>query len=226
MITCGRSAGSGTMGYSKIIPEAVKGLFKTRLSISMDDVDKASSSPVFQGRTPQDRQKTGRQARSKVADNLHEVCGETGAAHPLVMLVSGPGNRPNPATASCSCRFRPGVRRPLFPGDGRHQRNCPRAEGIDGSLAKQVDYGQLPEIPEIPGSDQDRNGHPRRGPHPDGHDRVVAQTAHDDSGWWAAGATECGTRPSFRKRIFASTLLTARRCTPRRTTSSRTNRPP
>lgn len=83
-------------GYSKIIPEAVGGLFD-KLSISMDDVDKFVFPCFFKTEHRKIANKLGA-APDKVADNLHEVCGETGTAHPLVMFVqaleqSSPGDR-------------------------------------------------------------------------------------------------------------------------------------
>jgi 3-hydroxy-3-methylglutaryl CoA synthase/NAD(P)-dependent dehydrogenase (short-subunit alcohol dehydrogenase family)/putative sterol carrier protein len=83
-------------GYSKIIPEAVNGLFE-KLSISIDDVDKLVFPCFFKAEHKKIASKLGA-APEKVADNMHEVCGETGAAHPLVMLVQAleeaqPGDR-------------------------------------------------------------------------------------------------------------------------------------
>jgi 3-hydroxy-3-methylglutaryl CoA synthase/NAD(P)-dependent dehydrogenase (short-subunit alcohol dehydrogenase family)/putative sterol carrier protein len=83
-------------GYSKIIPEAVTGLFR-KLSISMNDVDKLVFPCFFRAEHRRIAAKLGA-APDKVEDNLHEVCGETGTAHPLVMLVkaletASPGDR-------------------------------------------------------------------------------------------------------------------------------------
>ncbi len=83
-------------GYSKIIPEAVTGLFK-KLSISMEDVDKCVFPCFFKAEHRAIAKKLGATA-DKVLDNLHEVCGETGTAHPLVMMVAAleqakPGDR-------------------------------------------------------------------------------------------------------------------------------------
>jgi 3-hydroxy-3-methylglutaryl CoA synthase/NAD(P)-dependent dehydrogenase (short-subunit alcohol dehydrogenase family)/putative sterol carrier protein len=83
-------------GYSNIIPEAVNGLFK-KLSISMDDVDTFVFPCFFKAEHRKIAQKLGA-TPEKVVDNLHEVCGETGAAHPLVMFVHAleqakPGDR-------------------------------------------------------------------------------------------------------------------------------------
>jgi len=71
-------------GYSKIIPEAVSGLFE-KLSITIDDVDTVVF-PCFFKREHAKIAKTLGATSEKVVDNLHEVCGETGAAHPLVMF--------------------------------------------------------------------------------------------------------------------------------------------
>ena len=83
-------------GYSKIIPEAVNGLFN-KLSISMDDVDTFVFPCFFKAEHRKIAKNLGA-APEKVVDNMHEVCGETGAAHPFVMLVHAleqakPGDR-------------------------------------------------------------------------------------------------------------------------------------
>ena len=83
-------------GYSKIIPEAVSGLFN-KLSISMDDVDKFIFPCFFKSEHRRIAKGLGA-GPAKLADNLHEVCGETGTAHPLVMFVqalqeASPGDR-------------------------------------------------------------------------------------------------------------------------------------
>ncbi len=83
-------------GYSKIIPEAVRGLF-SKLSISMDNVDRFVFPCFFKSEHRNIAKRLGANPE-KVADNLHEVCGETGTAHPLVMFVkaleeSKPGDR-------------------------------------------------------------------------------------------------------------------------------------
>ena len=83
-------------GYARIIPEAIEGLFN-KLSLSMNQVDKLIFPCFFKAEHRKIASKLGA-TPEKVADNLHEVCGETGAAHPLVMLVkaleeSKPGDR-------------------------------------------------------------------------------------------------------------------------------------
>ena len=83
-------------GYSKIIPEAISGLLN-KLSISMDHVDTLVYPCFFKREHRKIAKKLGA-APEKVVDNLHEVCGETGAAHPFVMFVHAlqqakPGDR-------------------------------------------------------------------------------------------------------------------------------------
>ena len=83
-------------GYSKFVPEVVGGLFK-KLGISINDVDKVVYPCFFKA----EHKKIAKRLEipsEKVVDTLHEACGETGAAHPLVMLVTAleqaePGQR-------------------------------------------------------------------------------------------------------------------------------------
>ncbi|NOZ02847.1 MAG: SDR family NAD(P)-dependent oxidoreductase [Deltaproteobacteria bacterium] len=83
-------------GYSKIIPETINGLFQ-KMSITMDDVDTLVFPCFFKAEHRKIAKKLGA-TPDKVADNLHESCGETGAAHALVMLsraleTAKPGDR-------------------------------------------------------------------------------------------------------------------------------------
>ncbi len=83
-------------GYSKIIPEAINGLF-SKLGISMDQVDKLVYPCYFKAVHREIARRLGA-GPEKLVDNMHEVCGETGTAHPLLMLASvlekaSPGDR-------------------------------------------------------------------------------------------------------------------------------------
>jgi len=73
-------------GYSKIIPEAVGGLLK-KLNITMNDVDKLVFPCFFKAEHKNIAKKLGA-TPEKVVDNLHEVCGETGTAHPFLMMTA------------------------------------------------------------------------------------------------------------------------------------------
>ncbi len=73
-------------GYAKIIPEAVQGLLK-KLDITMAQVDKLTFPCIFKAEHRAIAKAMGATPKQLV-DNLHEVCGETGAAHALVMFIS------------------------------------------------------------------------------------------------------------------------------------------
>lgn len=119
-------------GYARIIPEAIKGLLE-KLSISIKDVDKIVY-PCPQKRDHLSIAKIIGAAPEKVADNLFEVCGETGAAHPLVMLISAleaakPGDRIVVASFGQGCDAL------CFEVTEKIQELAARA-GIKGSLAR------------------------------------------------------------------------------------------
>ncbi|MGD9138179.1 MAG: SDR family NAD(P)-dependent oxidoreductase, partial [Desulfobacterales bacterium] len=83
-------------GYGEIIPQAVNGLFD-KLGITMEDVDKFVY-PCFFKRDHRNIARGLGATPEKLVDNMHEVCGETGAAHPFMMFISAledakPGDR-------------------------------------------------------------------------------------------------------------------------------------
>ena len=117
-------------GYSKIIPEAVTGLFK-KLSITMKEVD-TFVFPCFFKTEHRNIAKALGATADKVVDNLHEVCGETGAAHPLVMLAlaldqAKPGDRILLAGFGQGCDA-------LYFRVTENISKLPRRRGIKGSL--------------------------------------------------------------------------------------------
>lgn len=73
-------------GYSKIIPEAVNGLME-HLGMTMDQVAKLIFPCIFKAEHRKIAGSLGA-APEQVVDTFHEVCGETGTAHPLIMLAS------------------------------------------------------------------------------------------------------------------------------------------
>jgi len=120
------------LGYSRIIPEAVSGLFD-KLSISMDDVDRFVFPCFFKAEHRNIAKKLGAPPE-KVMDNLHDVCGETGAAHPLVMFVHAleearPGDRILLAGFGQGCDA-------LYFRVTDEILNLPARAGIKGSLAR------------------------------------------------------------------------------------------
>lgn len=72
-------------GYGKIIPEAVNGLLG-KLGITIADVDHLVYPCFFTAEHKNIAKKLGA-APKTVADNMHAICGETGTAHSLLMLV-------------------------------------------------------------------------------------------------------------------------------------------
>jgi 3-hydroxy-3-methylglutaryl CoA synthase/NAD(P)-dependent dehydrogenase (short-subunit alcohol dehydrogenase family)/putative sterol carrier protein len=73
-------------GYSKFIPEAVGGLFR-KLGITMADVQKVVFPCLFKAEHKAIAKTLGA-SPEKVIDTMHEVCGETGAAHPFLMFCA------------------------------------------------------------------------------------------------------------------------------------------
>jgi 3-hydroxy-3-methylglutaryl CoA synthase/NAD(P)-dependent dehydrogenase (short-subunit alcohol dehydrogenase family)/putative sterol carrier protein len=117
-------------GYAKIIPEAVAGLFK-KLSIGMQDVDTLIFPCFFKTEHRNIAKKLGA-TPEKLMDNLHEVCGETGAAHPLVMFAyaldkAKPGDRILVAGFGQGCDA-------LYFRVTENLSKLPRRRGINGSL--------------------------------------------------------------------------------------------
>ncbi|MFC1823257.1 hydroxymethylglutaryl-CoA synthase family protein [Thermodesulfobacteriota bacterium] len=73
-------------GYSKIIPEAVTGLLK-KLGLTMGEIDRMIYPCYFKAIHMKLAKSLGAKPDALV-DNMHEICGETGTAHPLLMLAS------------------------------------------------------------------------------------------------------------------------------------------
>jgi 3-hydroxy-3-methylglutaryl CoA synthase len=73
------------IGYGKIIPEAIEGLL-ARTGVKLDQVAKVVFPCLFKGEMRSIAKRMG--FADRLADNLHEACGETGAAHPFVLLVN------------------------------------------------------------------------------------------------------------------------------------------
>ena len=117
-------------GYSKIVPEAINGLFE-KLSISMDDVDKLVFPCFFKAEHRKIAAKLGA-TPEKVVDNMHEECGETGAAHPFVMLLSALENA-EPGERILLAGFGQGCDAMYFEVTDEIK-NLPSRTGINGSL--------------------------------------------------------------------------------------------
>ncbi len=118
-------------GYGQIIPQVVNGLFD-KLGITMDDVDQFVY-PCFFKRDHRNIARSLGATPEKLVDNMHEVCGETGAAHSFMMFISAL-EKAKPGDRILMCGFRPGCQCALFRGDGKYhqtdsQRRCRRITG-------------------------------------------------------------------------------------------------
>ena len=117
-------------GYSKFIPEAVDGLFK-KLGITMNDVQKVVFPCLFKAEHKAIAKKLGA-TPEKVIDQMHEVCGETGAAHPLVMLIAAL-EQAKPGDGILLAGFGQGCDALYFKVTEQITKLAPRA-GVKGSL--------------------------------------------------------------------------------------------
>jgi len=73
-------------GYAKIVPETIAGFLK-KYNMAIGDFDKVIFPCYFKREHANIVKKLGIDP-SKVPDNMHEVCGDTGSAHPFVMFIS------------------------------------------------------------------------------------------------------------------------------------------
>ncbi|MBN1945721.1 MAG: hydroxymethylglutaryl-CoA synthase family protein [Bradymonadales bacterium] len=121
-------------GYAKFIPQAIEGLLqKTGLSIS-DFAHVAY--PCFFTREHRNIGKRLGLNKDQLLGNLHLECGETGAAHPLVLLVTAL-ERANPGDRILVAGFGQGCDALAFRVTGAI-RSLPPRRGIAGSLARKA----------------------------------------------------------------------------------------
>ena len=123
-------------GYGKIIPEAIKGFFK-KTGMSMADIAKVIYPCYFTGTHKSIAKGLGIDP-SKLQDNLHGMCGDTGTAHPLVMFAAAledakPGDRLLLAGFGQGCDVL------CFEATDKIRSYKP-AKGIKGHLAAKVDF--------------------------------------------------------------------------------------
>jgi 3-hydroxy-3-methylglutaryl CoA synthase/NAD(P)-dependent dehydrogenase (short-subunit alcohol dehydrogenase family)/putative sterol carrier protein len=119
-------------GYSKFIPEAVGGLFG-KLGITMQDVQKVVFPCLFKAEHKAIARKLGA-TPEKVIDTMHEVCGETGAAHPLLMFCAAL-EQAKPGDGILLAGFGQGCDALYFKVTEAITRLAPRT-GVKGSLEK------------------------------------------------------------------------------------------
>jgi 3-hydroxy-3-methylglutaryl CoA synthase/NAD(P)-dependent dehydrogenase (short-subunit alcohol dehydrogenase family)/putative sterol carrier protein len=119
------------VGYSTIIPEAVNGLMQ-KLKITMEQVDKLVFPCIFKAEHRKIANKLEAPSE-KVVNNMHEVCGETGTAHALLMLISvlekaRPGDRILMAGFGQGCDA-------LYFEITENISQLPKRNGFEGSIA-------------------------------------------------------------------------------------------
>ena len=118
-------------GYGTFIPQVVKGLFD-KLGLTMNDVDKLVFPCFFKA----DHAKIARglgAGPDKLVDNMHDVCGETGAAHSLMMFIAAL-EQAKPGDRILVCGFGQGANALLFEVIENIAR-LPGRNGVAGSLA-------------------------------------------------------------------------------------------
>jgi len=118
-------------GYGTFIPQVIKGLFD-KLGITMDDVDKLVYPCFFKG----DHRKIAKElgaAPEKLVDNMHEVCGETGAAHSFMMFIAAL-EQAKPGDRILMCGFGQGANALYFEVT-ENIAKLPKRNGVAGALA-------------------------------------------------------------------------------------------
>ncbi len=118
-------------GYGTFIPQVINGLFD-KLGITMDDVDKLVFPCFFKG----DHRKIAKElgaAPEKLVDNMHEVCGETGAAHSFMMFIAAL-EQAKPGDRILMCGFGQGANALYFKVT-EDIAKLPKRNGVAGALA-------------------------------------------------------------------------------------------
>jgi 3-hydroxy-3-methylglutaryl CoA synthase len=119
-------------GYNKIVPAALADLFKAT-DVKPADIAHFAM-PCVLPRVAAGIAKRAGMPDAAVRDNLHAVCGETGSAHPLVMLVDSL-ERAKPGEKILVVGFGQGCDALLFEATERLPKLAPRL-GVKGHLAR------------------------------------------------------------------------------------------
>ena len=119
-------------GYMKILPAAIKGLLD-KCGLSMEDITKIAYPCALSKRIHFGLAKALGATPDKVVDNMHEVCGDTGTAHPLVMFLTALEDA-SPGDKIIMSSFGQGCDALLFEVTDKIK-DLPARRGIKGSLA-------------------------------------------------------------------------------------------
>jgi len=123
------------IGYGKVIPEAIAG-FLNKTGMKIEDFSKVIYPCYFGGTHRGIAKKLGLDP-AKVQDNMHAVCGDTGTAHPFVMLVAAL-EEANPGDKLLVASFGQGCDVMAFEVTEKIKNLSDRI-GIKGSLANRAD---------------------------------------------------------------------------------------
>ncbi|MBI4830423.1 MAG: OB-fold domain-containing protein [Candidatus Lindowbacteria bacterium] len=129
-------------GYAKIIPEVVNGLLK-KCNLTMKDITKLVF-PCFFKREHQGIAKAMGASREQLVDNMHDVSGETGAAHALVMFISAL-EEAKPGDKILVASFGQGSDALLFEVTDKITK-LPARRGIKGCLANRKEVDTYPKF--------------------------------------------------------------------------------
>ncbi|MCE5275049.1 MAG: 3-oxoacyl-[acyl-carrier-protein] synthase III C-terminal domain-containing protein [Syntrophaceae bacterium] len=122
-------------GYGKIIPEAIRGFLK-KYGMNLADIGKVVY-PCYFTTTHRAIAKGLGIDPARVQDNLHNICGDTGTAHPLVMLAAAL-EQAKPGDKILLAGFGQGCDILCFEATEKIAGFTP-AKGVSGHLASKVD---------------------------------------------------------------------------------------
>ncbi len=136
-------------GYTKLIPAAVKGLLD-KTGVTMDDVAKIVYPCYLSKRVHLGIAKPLGVGPEKVGDNMHEVLGDTGAAHPLMMFISAL-QEAKPGDKIIMVSFGQGCDALLFEVTDAIQ-SLPERMGVKGTLAvrkEETNYAKFQKFRDV-----------------------------------------------------------------------------
>ena len=130
-------------GFTKIIPAAVSGLLE-KSGLSMDDVSKMVYPCHLSKNVHQSIARPLKAPPEKIQDNLADVVGDTGAAHPMVMFVSAL-EEAEPGDKIVVASFGQGCDALLFEVT-ENIKKLPARKGIKGALANRKEETQYSKL--------------------------------------------------------------------------------
>jgi len=122
-------------GYAKILPEAIRGALD-KCDLSTDDLSKVVYPCFFKREHAGIAKKLGLPPE-KVQGNMHEVCGEAGAAHPFLMFIAAL-EEAQPGDKILVASFGQGSDALIFEVTENIKKLSPR-RGVKGALAERRD---------------------------------------------------------------------------------------